>query len=301
MVRIGRVIWPGPVGIGAGLVKGAASFVELAEKADAIEVGSITLQMRAGNFGQTVWKYPNERAIRHNAGLPNPGALGIVEHFKQAQYQVRIPWGINVAVTPGIGDNLQAVQDVVQTTRIILEGGLKPQWITVNISSPDTQDPIEKLAEPTRVAAIVKAVQTEAALFGAVPVWLKLSPSLPDNFYPALSKVILDYQVDAVVMGNTLVGHNGETGGWGGEPVRAKSLALVWQLSRLLGGKVPVVASGGVMTGAHVGDKLLAGARAVQVVSALLFRGREAALVIRREYEMLVVEESLRLSQKGQK
>lgn len=291
MVRIGRVIWPGPVGIGAGFIKGAASFVELSQKADALEIGSITYQLREGNSGQTVWKYPDERAIRHNAGLPNPGAVGLVTQFKAAQFNVRVPWGVNVAVTPGISDNQQAALDIKETAQTILTGGITPHWLTLNVSSPDTPDPIERLQEPGRVNGLLRALQTEAGMFGAIPVWLKLSPSTSPDRLEALIEVAKVNGVEALVIGNTMIDPAGEVGGWAGEPVRAKSLAMVWQTARLARGQLAIVATGGVMEGKQVRDKLRAGASAVQVVSALLFRGREAAQIIRREYELLMANE----------
>ncbi len=62
----------------------------------------------------------------------------------------------------------------------------------------------------------------------------------------------------------------------------------MWEMRQLMGGKKPIVAVGGILEGKHVKDKLEAGAVAVQVVSAMLFRGREAVKKIKEEYNTLI-------------
>jgi dihydroorotate dehydrogenase len=276
------------------MVKGAASFVDFSRRADSIELGSITRDLLPGNSGQTVWKYIDQRALRHNAGMPNPGAKHVAAEFLNAQYQVKCPWGVNVATMPGMVDMAEAAADIQSTVRTILSSGLTPHWLTVNISSPDTADSVELLSDPRRVSTILRAVVGEASIHGSIPVWLKLGPSMTLKRYEELVAVALHNQVEALVVANTMPDPGGEPGGWAGEPVRAKSLALVWQLARLSVRKIPIVAVGGVMEGKHVKDKLMAGASAVQVVSALLFRGRDAARDIRREYELLIAGEAER-------
>jgi dihydroorotate dehydrogenase len=294
MVRIGRVVWPGPVGIGAGIVKGAAAFVDFSTRADSVEVGSVTRELLPGNKGQTVWKYVDQRAIRHNAGMPNPGARNLVMQFKEVQYQAKCPWGVNVAVSPGIVDDALAAADIQSTVRKLFGGGLKPHWLTVNVSSPDTVDSVELLSDPRRVSTILRVVTGEAAIHGSIPVWLKVGPALTQKRYEELVAVAFTNHLEALVATNTMPDPQGEPVGWAGEPLRAKALAIVWQLARLVNHKIPIIAVGGVMAGKHVKDKLQAGASAVQVVSAVLFKGRDAARDIRREYELLVAAEAER-------
>jgi dihydroorotate dehydrogenase len=289
-ITIGRVVWPGPVGIGAGIIKGAEAFKDYAHRADSVEVGSITKQMRRGNDGQTVWKYVEERGLRHFAGMPNPGAMTFAELFHQAQYEVDVPWGMNVAVSPGITDPVRAAKDVGDTVLILLEGGLMPDWITFNISSPDTEDTVPMMSEPGRVRACVQAIKQAASLYN-IPVWLKISPTLQSQLNKALAEILISEQIQAVIVSNAMPDSRGLHGGWCGEPVRAYMLATLWEMNQLTEGNVPMVATGGIFEGAQVKEALEAGARAVQVVSATLFRGRDAATLIKREYEMTEAKE----------
>lgn len=288
MVKIGRVTWPGLVGVGAGLIKGTASFVDYAGRADAIEVGSITKELREGNEGQTVWKYPERYALRHNAGMPNPGARNIAMELKEAQSQIKVPWGLNVAVSPGISDTPMAVEDIIETLAMVFDGGLRPDWVTLNVSSPDTEDEVAMLSAPERVWALVRGILPILASHENTPLWLKIAPGLERSIYEALAKIVVESEVEVLVASNTWADPEGKPGGWCGQPIRVKSRALVGEMRQLMGGKKPIVAVGGILAGKHVKDKLEAGAVAVQVVSAMLFRGREAVKLIKEEYNTLI-------------
>lgn len=290
-VQIGKVVWPGVVGIGAGLVKSGQMLLSFAEHADSVEVGSITRHLREGNPGQVVWKYPEERALRHNAGLPNMGAEHAVEELARVQYQMKVPWGLNVAVTPGLPDTEAAAKDIAETATIMLGGGLRPDWLTLNVSSPDSDDPVEMLSNPQRAARLIEVLQPTLDLYNQIPLWLKVPPVLKPDHLKLLAEVVAAKGVGAVICGNAMDDMGDLAGGWCGEPIRAHARAGVWQWRRATGEKIPVVATGGVFDGKQVQDKLAVGAAAVQVVSALLFRGREAAETIRREYELLVAKD----------
>lgn len=290
-IHIGRVVWPGVVGIGAGIAKNGASLISLAEHADSVEVGSITRLLREGNPGQILWKYQEERALRHNAGMPNMGAEHAVAELKDAQYKLKVPWGLNVAVTPGIPDTEAAVKDIGETTSILL-AGLKPDWLTLNVSSPDSEDSVDMLSAPARVARLMQTIQPMLEQAGKIPLWVKVPPTLAKDQVSLLSAILIQEKAEAVIVSNAMRDPAGQPGGWCGEAVRAHARAGVWQWKQIVGDQLPIVATGGVLEAAHVKDKLAVGASAVQVVSALLFRGRDAASVIRHEYELLLARDA---------
>lgn len=288
MTQIGSISWPGPVGIAAGLIKGTAAFLDFATLADSIEIGSITQDICHGNTGQTIWRYKEEDALRHYAGMPNPGSIEIVTQLKQAQEKIQIPWGINVATTPGITDTPKAVEDITACVHNILSGGLKPDWLTLNVSSPDTVDKVDMLSEPQRVWALIRSLKPLLSQ-KPTPLWLKLSTSLPKTFYSKLGQICLDEHVDTIICSNALPDPNGLQGGWCGRALRAPAIASLWELQQVTKHQIPLISVGGILTGKDVADRLQRGAAAVQIASALLIRGRDAAAKLHREHELLQV------------
>jgi dihydroorotate dehydrogenase len=272
-VSIGRVVWPGPVGIGAGLVKNGSTLLAFSQLADSVEVGSITRHLREGNQGKVVWKYPEQLSLRHNAGMPNYGAEHLAEDLIQVQDQMTKPWGINVAVSPGITDIAEAAIDVKDTVHLLLMSGISPDWITLNIASPDTEDSVDVLSDPERVKRLIAVVGEEMAAFDRQPLWLKIGPGMCRERLMALAQLLPGSGVEAVICGNTLPDLGG--GGWCGRVVAPRSNATLGLMKQLVGEEVALVGTGGVMTKQDVLHKLSLGAAAVQVVSAILVKGRE--------------------------
>jgi len=282
-VSIGRVVWPGPVGIGAGLVKNGAMLLDFAKNASSVEIGSITRHLREGNGGKTVWKYLEEKSLRHNAGMPNYGAEHLAEDLIKVQGQMNVPWGINVAVSPGITDNDEAAIDIGDCMSILLNSGLEPDWITVNVASPDTLDKVENLSDPERVKKVLFSVKSIVTKFDDTPVWLKVGPGMDNSRMEQLGQIALDNGVEALVCGNTYPDLAG--GGWCGKVVEGRSNALLAWLKGKFGDRLALIGVGGVMNGQDADHKISLGATAVQAVSALLMRGREAAKIIETEME----------------
>jgi dihydroorotate dehydrogenase len=53
----------------------------------------------------------------------------------------------------------------------------------------------------------------------------------------------------------------------------ARSTRVVAELARLLGGRIPIIAAGGILSAADAQQKFAAGAALVQVYSGLVYRG----------------------------
>ena len=64
-----------------------------------------------------------------------------------------------------------------------------------------------------------------------------------------------------------------EAGGLSGEPVREPSNRVLAAFARELGGKVPIIGAGGILSGEHAAEKMQLGASAVQLYSGLIYRG----------------------------
>ena len=86
---------------------------------------------------------------------------------------------------------------------------------------------------------------------------------------------IIEYEIDGIICGNTTIEHqdrNG-SGGLSGLPLREKANEKLLHIKKLLGNKIPIIASGGVMSALDYQEKIDAGADLVQIYTGFIFQG----------------------------
>ena len=158
-------------------------------------------------------------------------------------------------------------------------------YVTVNISSPNTAE-LRRLQYGDRLERLLDALQEERIKLTAghgrrVPLAVKIAPDLSEEEIASVAAAVRRHGIDAVVATNTTLAREGveslphghEAGGLSGRPLRDRATRVVVQLHRALGDAVPVIAVGGVMSGADAVEKFKAGARLVQLYTGLIYRG----------------------------
>jgi dihydroorotate dehydrogenase (NAD+) catalytic subunit len=130
--------------------------------------------------------------------------------------------------------------------------------------------------DPDQVRDITRAVKGTVR----VPVIAKITPNAADP--AALAEAAERAGADAVSAINTLraLSVNVELrrptlshglGGLSGPAIKPVGLACVWQIARRV--RIPVIGIGGIVSGRDALEYLMAGARAVQVGTAVAFEG----------------------------
>ena len=157
--------------------------------------------------------------------------------------------------------------------------------MTVNISSPNTKNlrQLQGASELDSLLGALKQRQTELAQHHGrhVPLALKIAPDLDDDQIANIADALRRHRIDAVIATNTTLDRSGvessplatETGGLSGAPLFTKSTAVIRRLAASLAGEVPIIAAGGIFSGADARAKLDAGASLVQIYSGLIYRG----------------------------
>lgn len=272
--------FPNPVGLAAGLDKDGAHIDGLATLGFGfIEVGTVTPRPQPGNPRPRMFRLPQANAIINRMGFNNHGADALVENVQRARWRGVL--GIN------IGKNFdtpleRALDDYVACLRKVYAIA---SYVTINISSPNTKglrdlqgaDELEKLlgglaAERTKLA------ETQGK---RVPLAVKIAPDLDDQQIAAVAEIAVKHGFDAVIATNTTTSrdevaalpHGSEAGGLSGAPLTRKSTEVVRELVKALRGAIPVIAVGGIMSGADALEKIAAGASLVQLYSGLIYRG----------------------------
>ncbi len=111
-----------------------------------------------------------------------------------------------------------------------------------------------------------------------VPLALKIAPDLDETGIDAIVARLRHHRIDGVIATNTTTARadlplawRDEAGGVSGRPVRAASTRVIAALHARLGGEIPIIGVGGIMSGADAAAKIAAGATAVQIYTGLIY------------------------------
>jgi dihydroorotate dehydrogenase len=270
--------FPNPVGLAAGLDKNGHYLDALAALGFGfIEIGTVTPRPQPGNPQPRLYRVEQARAIINRMGFNNLGVEHLMRNVERASYRGIL--GIN------IGKNFdtpieRAVDDYLHCLRRVYPAA---SYIAINISSPNTQG-LRQLQQADTLDILLARLREEQARLQVkhgrrVPLAVKIAPDLTDDELKAMAQVLIEQQIDAVIATNTTLSRDGvrdwadQAGGLSGAPLLARSTRVVAELARLLGGRIPIIAAGGILSAADAQQKFAAGAALVQVYSGLVYRG----------------------------
>ena len=250
-----------------------------------VEIGTITPKAQPGNPKPRLFRVIPAEGIINRMGANNHGVdeiLGV--HLKSAAaFRNRGGiLGINIgknAATPiekAIDDYLISMRKIYNHT----------DYIAINISSPNTKN-LRSLQAENELEKFLQAITDERQRlidenYGKrVPFALKVAPDLENDDILHISDQLVDYGIDAIIATNTTIDRDliqglpncNETGGLSGMPLRERSTEVVDLLYRHLQDELPIIASGGVMTGEDAVEKMQAGAKLVQLFTGFIYKG----------------------------
>jgi dihydroorotate dehydrogenase len=279
-VEVMGLRFPNPVGLGGGLDKNARTIQPLADLGFGfLELGTVTPRPQPGNPKKRMFRLIEHGALINRMGFNNDGVAALVENVRRQGHPV--PLGIN------IGKNFdtpleKAVDDYIAALRAVYGSA---DYVAVNISSPNTAQ-LRELQGRDPLNQLLAALKAEQARLRAetgrlVPLAVKIAPDLDDAQIEAIAELLLHHGIDAVIATNTTVtrpslsGVPGasEAGGLSGRPLKSASTAVIGKLYQRLQGRVPIIGVGGISTAADAWEKLVAGADAVQIYTALIYEG----------------------------
>ena len=278
--KVMGIDFPNRIGLAAGLDKNAAHVDGLATFGFGfIEVGTVTPRPQPGNAKPRMFRLPKAQALVNRLGFNNGGMTALLANLERTRYAGVL--GINIGKnfdTP----NERAADDYVACLRAVYA---RARYITVNISSPNTKGLRDLQAEDALAALLLTLKREQATLADRhgryVPLAIKIAPDLTDDAVRGVARVLLAQGMDAVIATNTTLdrsavagmAHAEEAGGLSGAPLFERSTAVVRVLAAALDGALPIIAVGGVDSGAKARAKLDAGASLVQLYTGLIYRG----------------------------
>ncbi len=269
-----------PLGMAAGYDKDGLGWRGLAGLGFGhVELGTVTPRPQPGNPRPRVFRLVPDKAAINRMGFPNQGADFLARRLKG-----RRPDGLVIGVNIGKNKTTpleDAAQDYLSLIRTFAP---LCDYLAVNVSSPNTPG-LRSLQSRQALHDLLAPLASERKelvqrLKKRMPILVKLAPDLTEPELEDSLQAVMETGMDGVIAGNTTLSREGltsplasETGGMSGAPLRARSTAMVQQVVRLTNGRLPVVASGGVMTPGDAREKLDAGAVLVQLYTGLVYAG----------------------------
>lgn len=279
-VKAFGITFPNPVGLAAGLDKDAAHLDALAALGFGfVEVGTTTPRPQAGNPKPRMFRLPEHEAVINRLGFNNAGVDALIANVERARFDGVL--GVNIGKNKDT-PNERAVEDYLYCLERV---HARASYVTVNISSPNTQGLRDLQEEETLrrlVGTLCEAREQLAGRHGRrAPLLLKIAPDLSESELDAIAEVLSASAIDGLICTNTTIdrsavaGHPlaGEAGGLSGRPVFARSTAVLAGMAERLGGRMPLVGVGGILSGADAAAKRAAGATLVQCYTGLVYRG----------------------------
>ncbi|MGR3467000.1 MAG: quinone-dependent dihydroorotate dehydrogenase [Shimia sp.] len=270
-VSLAGLSLPSPIGLAAGFDKNAEAIEPLARCGFGfLEVGAATPRPQPGNPKPRLFRLSEDRAVINRFGFNNQGMEAIAERL--SRYQGIVPLGIN------LGANKDSTDRAADYAAVLRHTARHVDFATVNVSSPNTER-LRDLQGRDALAALLDTVaEARGGLTRPLPLLLKIAPDLSDAELGDVAEVAQDHGIDGIVATNTTLAreglrsrHGGEAGGLSGAPLFARSTRVLARLSTLT--DLPLIGVGGVASAEDAYAKIRAGASAVQLYSALTYRG----------------------------
>jgi dihydroorotate dehydrogenase len=260
------------VGLGAGFDKDGNALPGWAALGFGFaEVGTVTPLPQPGNPRPRLLRLPAQAALVNRMGFNNHGAAALARHVMLAREH--LPAGFVVGVSIGRGretDDAGAVHDYLACHRLVAPVA---DYIAVNVSSPNTLG-LRNLQAPESLGPILAALADAGErLHVARPLLVKVSPDLDGPAFDALITMLAASPAAGVIVSNTIAADAPMPGGLSGAPLLAGTLAAISRARQLAGGRLAIIATGGISSAADVRSVRHAGADLVQLWTGLIYRG----------------------------
>ena len=288
VTQVGGLTLPNPVGLAAGFDKNCeVPDAMLAAGFGFVECGTVTPRPQLGNPKPRLFRLTEDQAVINRMGFNNGG----LDDFKSRLTKRQGKEGIVGANLGANKDSTDRVEDYVT--------GLKALWglsdyFTINISSPNTPGLRDLQNENAMDDLLSRIAEARAELTGdtpSYPVFLKVAPDVDMGEIERITTQARTYGMNAIIVSNTTIArpdtlqspHKGEGGGLSGAPLFGRSTEVLKEFYAAAEGKIDLIGVGGISNGEQAYAKIRAGAKAVQLYSALVFQGPGLVTEINRD------------------
>jgi dihydroorotate dehydrogenase len=211
-------------------------------------------------------------------GFNNGGANAAVKRLKKRKTAILVGGNIGKnKITP----NEEAVQDYEKCFHELVN---HVDYFVVNVSSPNTPN-LRALQDKEPLTKLLNHVkQLNAKEKTPRPILLKIAPDLTNEQLDDIIHIMKDTKIDGLIATNTTIDRSNlktdpaeieaiGAGGLSGKPLAKRATEVIRYLSEKSNKSFPIIAVGGIHTGADAIEKLRAGASLVQVYTGFIYEG----------------------------
>ena len=281
------------VGLGAGFDKNAKYLNELQCLGFGfVEIGTVTPKPQTGNDKPRLFRLPKDKALVNRMGFNNDGVEAVAQRLaawrrsQSAGCRALPTANCQLVIGGNIGKNKFTLNEDAWKDYEICFTTLHDyvDYFVVNVSSPNTPG-LRELQEKEALKKILTPLQTINALKEKPkPILLKIAPDLEKVQIDAIIDLVLEIQLDGLVATNTTTQRKLPNtspkvlerlglGGLSGLPLKNKNTDIIKYIHQKTNGQIPIIASGGIFTGADAKEKINAGASLVQVWTGFIYEG----------------------------
>tara|TARA_Y100001958_G_C21207821_1_gene533775 strand:+ start:423 stop:1463 length:1041 start_codon:yes stop_codon:yes gene_type:complete len=285
---------PNPVGLAAGFDKDAEVYNNIFKLGFGfVEVGTVTPLKQYGNPKPRVFRLEEDLALINRLGFNNSGSDKV-----QRRIKLNPPKGL-------FGINIGPNKDTKNRVEDYLIGLRKfynlADYLTINISSPNTEN-LRSFHNQNELKELLDAIDKEKKkLKSSIKIVVKISPDISEIEIENISKIILDFNIPALIVSNTsdnsrhlLKNINKlEKGGLSGKPIEKKSNNIINKFYQNLGKKTKIIGVGGIDSAESAYDKIINGASLIQLYTGMVYRGPDIANKISRDLNILVEKQGV--------
>ena len=282
-----------PIGMAAGFDKNAEIFHKLFNFGFGfVECGTVTIKPQIGNTKPRLFRLKEDQAIINRMGFNNNGIEKFLTSVQKNQIRNKI-LGIN------IGKNKDANNDSSDYIELIKKSHQYCQYITINISSPNTKN-LRNLQQKESLDQFIYDIQELKKKQNIKqPILLKIAPDLNYKQQEEISDIANKYLIDGLIISNSSISlknslknkHKIETGGLSGQPIFNKSNLVIKNIYQMTKGNIPIIGVGGISNAKEAYEKIKLGASLIQIYTAFVYQGFSLVEKIKKDLSQMIKED----------
>tara|TARA_B100001142_G_C14211789_1_gene607946 strand:+ start:77 stop:1087 length:1011 start_codon:yes stop_codon:yes gene_type:complete len=239
-----------------------------------IEVGTITPEAQKGNPRPRLFRNKKDKSLLNRLGFNNKGVDYLVKRLKNRKSEIIVGTSIGKNFyTP----NEKAFEDYLLCLEKVYE---HTDYVAVNISSPNTEN-LRELSDKEYLGILLSKIKSKqedlSSLHGYKPVFIKISPDEELEKLREICNSVLICKLDGIICSNTTAEHDDKNGNGGlsGKPLKNKATERLIFVKNIVKDRLPIIASGGIMSVSDHNERIDAGADLVQIYTGFIFEGPE--------------------------